>query len=101
MRCCLKDFGFTLEDGLCIQADPSTPRPKVVREAYQVMECTWMSDLENAADRTDLTVHFTDDALDILLNVPRAFLPTVLKNCIVWAKEHNVTEVTAKEKRFA
>ena len=44
----MKNFGFTLEDGLCIAADPSTPRPKVVAEAYQVFECTWMSDLENA-----------------------------------------------------
>ena len=44
----MKDFGFTLEDGLCIAEEPSTPRPQVVAEAYQVMECTWMSDLENA-----------------------------------------------------
>ena len=191
----MKDFGFTLEDGLCIQADPSTPRPKVVREAYQVMECTWMDDLENAAedigrkledgcypppyrsfngittqygahfilridkmlmkpkycdniingvkgrlwpnvlichgyrdsknfwfaktprlvpellpirnatlssvryaaDRTDPNVHFTDDALEMLLNVPRIFLPTVLKGCVAWAKDHKVTEITAKE----
>ena len=46
----MKNFGFTLEDGLCIQEDPTTPRPKVVSEAYQVMECTWMSDLENAEE---------------------------------------------------
>ena len=44
----MKNFGFTLEDGLCIEADPSTPRPKVVAEAYQVFECTWVSELENA-----------------------------------------------------
>ena len=191
----MKNFGFTLEDGLCIQEDPSTPRPKVVAEAYQVMECTWMSDLENAeedigrklvdgcypppyknfngittqygahfilridkmlmkpkyhqniidgvksrlwpnvlichgyrdsknfwfartprlvpemlplreatlssvryaADRTDPDVHFTDDALQMILNVPRIFLPTVLKGCVKWAKDHNVTEITAKE----
>ena len=46
----MKDFGFTLEDGLCIAEDPATPRPKVISEAYQVMECTWMSDLENATE---------------------------------------------------
>jgi hypothetical protein len=44
----MKNFGFTLEDGLCIEADPSTPRPKVVAEAYQVFECTWNKELENA-----------------------------------------------------
>ena len=191
----MKNFGFTLEDGLCFEADPSTPRPKVIAEAYQVMECTWMSDLENAtedigrklvdgcypppyrdfngittqygahfilridkmlmkpqyhdniingvkgrlwpnvlichgyrdsknfwfaktprlkpellplrnasldsvryaADRTDPEVHFTDDALEMLLNVPRIFLPTVLKGCVAWAKEHGVKEVTAVE----
>ena len=191
----MKNFGFRLEDGLCIREDPSTPRPKVVKEAYQVMECTWMSDLENAdedigrqledgcypppyrnfngittqygahfilridkilmkpkyhrniidgvkgrnwphvlichgyrdsknfwfaktprlvpellpirnatlssvryaADRTDPTVHFTDDALEKLLNVPRIFLPTVLKGCVAWAKDNGITEITARE----
>ncbi len=191
----MKNFGFTLEDGLCIAEDPSTPRPKVVSEAYQVMECTWMCDLENAkedmgrpledgcypppyrdfngitsqygahfilridkvlmkekyydniingvkaknwpnvlvchgyrdsknfwfaktrrtiaellpireatlssvryaADRTDPNIHFTDDALEMILNVPRIFLPTVLKGCVAWAKENGVTEITARE----
>ena len=46
----MKNFGFHLEDGLCVQEDPSTPRPKIITEAYQVMECTWMSDLENAGE---------------------------------------------------
>lgn len=36
---------FTLEAG---QAGGDTPRPLVVSEAYQVFECTWQSDLENA-----------------------------------------------------
>lgn len=191
----MKNFGFTLEDGLCA-ADDDGPRPQVVQEAYQVFECTWMSDLENAtedigkeltdgfypgpyrdfngittqygchfilridkvlmkpkyydniingvqgknwpdvlichgyrdsknfwfaktprpvipqmlpireaslssvryaADRTDPDVHFTDDALKTLLNVPRVFLPTVLKGCVAWAKENGVTEITEKE----
>lgn len=191
----MKNFGFTLEDGLCESNDPADPRPKVVSEAYQVFECTWMKELENAdedigrklvdgaypppyrnfngittefgahfilridkilmkpkyydniingvkgklwpnvlichgyrdgknfwfaktpglvpeilpirkqslasvryhADRTDPTVHFTDDALEMLLNVPRVFLPTALKGCVAWAKENGVTELTAKE----
>ena len=166
----MKNFGFTLEDGLCIEADPSTPRPKVVAEAYQVFECfngitsqygahfilridkvlmkpkfydniingvkgkLWpnvlichgyrdsknfwfartprlvpellpirnatLSSVRYAADRTDPDVHFTDDALEMLLNVPRIFLPTVLKGCVAWAKEHGVTEVTAEEMKI-
>ena len=37
---------FTMEDGL---ADPSDKqRPQVIADAYQVFECTWASQLENA-----------------------------------------------------
>jgi len=191
----MKNFAFTLEDGQCVSDDPADPRPKVVTEAYQVFECTWMKELENAdedvgrqlvdgaypppyrnfngittefgahfilridkilmkekyydniingvkgknwpnvlichgyrdgknfwfartprlvpeilpirkqtlssvryhADRTDPEVHFTDDALEKLLNVPRVFLPTALKGCVAWAKENGVSEITARE----
>ena len=59
-----------------------------------------LSSVRYAADRTDPDVHFTDDALEMLLNVPRIFLPTVLKGCVAWAKEHGVTEVTAVEMKI-
>lgn len=37
---------FTMEDG---QADPTDKnRPQVIAESYQVFECTWASNLENA-----------------------------------------------------
>lgn len=37
---------FTLEDGI---ADPDDKkRPQVIREAFQVFECTWNAELENA-----------------------------------------------------
>ena len=36
---------FTLEEG---HAVGDAPRPLVIQEAYQVFECTWQSDLENA-----------------------------------------------------
>lgn len=55
------------------------------------------SSVRCAADRTDPNVRFTDDALQMILNVPRSFLPTVLKGCVKWAKEHNVTEISARE----
>ena len=40
---------FTLEEG---QAGGEVQRPLVVKEAYQVFECTWQSDLENAQDES-------------------------------------------------
>ena len=48
-----------------------------------------------AADRADDKVKFTDEALETILNVPRVFLPVVLKGCVTWAKENGVTLVTA------
>ena len=50
-----------------------------------------------AADRADDKVKFTDDALQTILNVPRVFLPLVLKGCVDWAKENNCELITAKE----
>ena len=50
-----------------------------------------------AADRADDKVKFTDDALEMILNVPRVFLPLVLKGCVDWAKENNCELVTAVE----
>lgn len=42
----MPDLKFAMEDG---QADPQDPnRPQVIRDAFQVFECTWASDLENA-----------------------------------------------------
>ncbi len=187
---------FRLEEGLMAAADPSVPRPKVLTDAFQVIECTWASDLDNgylckpgelhgyqppyhdfngitsefgatfilkvdkilmkeryynaiingvkagdfprvpvdygyrdsknfwytkfrrpipellqvrattldsvryAADRVDPDIHFTDDALQTIVNVPRVFLPTVLKGCVAWAKENGVTEVTAEHMKI-
>ena len=43
-----------------------------------------------AADRIDDKIKFTDEALQTILNVPRVFLPLVLKGCVDWAKENGV-----------
>lgn len=52
----MPDLKFAMEDG---QADPQDPnRPQVIRDAYQVFECTWASDLENA---TKFNVEDIDD----------------------------------------
>lgn len=46
----MKDCLFTLEEGLRAEADPSGVYPKVVAEAFQVFECTWMRELDGAQD---------------------------------------------------
>ena len=53
-----------------------------------------------AADRADDKVKFTDDALETILNVPRVFLPLVLKGCVEWARENNCERITAAEMKI-
>ena len=50
-----------------------------------------------AADRIDDEVKFSDDALKMLVKVPRPFLKLVLTGCVNWAKENNCTLITEKE----
>ena len=50
-----------------------------------------------AASRLDPDVKFTDEACQKLVKVPRVFLNTVLKGCVAWAKENNVSLITEKE----
>lgn len=46
----MKEFLFTPEDGLMAGSDPANKArfPKVIAEAFQVMECTWMRELDGA-----------------------------------------------------
>lgn len=44
----MKNCIFTLEEGLMAEGNPSERYPKVVAESFQVMECTWMRELDNA-----------------------------------------------------
>ncbi|MBQ3090121.1 MAG: hypothetical protein IJD21_06160 [Oscillospiraceae bacterium] len=53
-----------------------------------------------AAQRADDKVKFTDEALETILNVPRVFLPAVLKGCVEWAKENGVELVTAEHMKI-
>ena len=55
-----------------------------------------LASVRYAADRADDTVKFTDEALMTILGVPRVFLSVVLKGCVAWAKENNVTLITAE-----
>ena len=49
-----------------------------------------------AAHRADDVIKFTDEACMKLIKVPRIFLPTALKGCVKWARENNVTLITAE-----
>ena len=59
-----------------------------------------LASVRYAADRADDRVKFTDDALETILNVPRVFLPAVLKGCVAWAKENGVELVTAEHMKI-
>ena len=190
----MKDFKFHLEDGISSKDNPEEKYPKVISEAYQVFECTWVKELDNAendkveeeytgpyhnfngitskygahfilkidhilmkekyydaiingvtannfcplptnwgyrdsknfwcsdfkkpraenicsrevdltsvkyaAGRADDVVKFSDDALKMLVNVPRPFLKLVLNGCVQWAKENNCTYITEKEMKI-
>ena len=192
----MKDFLFTLEDGISQEKDRDNVYPKVIAESIQAIECTWMDTLDGAEndlpleegkdhyelekyhdfngitspygahfvlrvdhilmkdkyynaiingvkgrdfpplpvdygyrdsknfwyhrkrrmiaellpmrqttvasvryalDRLGTDVEFTDDALEKIVNVPRIFLPTVLKGCIKWANDNGVKKITPKE----
>ncbi|MBR6613788.1 MAG: hypothetical protein IKK84_03380 [Clostridia bacterium] len=188
----MKDCIFTLVDGKRKREDPDGNYPKIIKEAYQVFECTWVKELDGAendviqeeydgpyhdfngitskfgahfilkidnilmkdkyyntiingvkpwgfpnvpvdygyrdsknfwytrfktpisepipknkgvgldsvkyaASRIDPEVKFTDEACGMLVKVPRPFLNMVLKGCVAWAKENNVTLLTEKE----
>lgn len=46
----MKNCLFTLEEGLMAEENLQDIFPKVVGEAFQVFECTWMKELDNASE---------------------------------------------------
>lgn len=56
-----------------------------------------LDSVKYAASRMDPDVKFTDEACEMLIKVPRPFLKLVLKGCVDWAKENNVSLITEKE----
>ena len=188
----MKNFKFHLSDGMSKNDDPNGDYPKVITEALQVFECSWIKELDDASDdpilddysefkyhdfngitskfgahfilkidhilmkekyynsiingvtasnfcpiatnwgyrdsknfwcspykkpqavgipnrevdltslryaanRIDDKVKFTDDALKMLIKVPRPFLKLVLTGCVKWANENNCTLITKRE----
>jgi flavin reductase (DIM6/NTAB) family NADH-FMN oxidoreductase RutF len=71
-------------------------RHSKVRSELLPVRKTSLESVRYAADRIDDKIKFTDEALEKILNVPRIFLNTVLKSCVNWARENNVTLITAE-----
>lgn len=44
----MKDCLFTLVDGKSAKENPNEAFPKIIKEAFQVFECTWVKELDNA-----------------------------------------------------
>ena len=61
------------------------------------MRETTVASVRYAADRLQTDIEFTDEALAMLVKVPRVFLPTVLKGCVKWAEENNVKKIDVQE----
>ena len=72
---------------------------RMIAELLQVRKAS-LDSVRYAADRVDDQVKFTDDALEMVLGVPRVFLPAVLKGCVAWAKENGVDLVTAEHMKI-
>ena len=60
------------------------------------MRRTTVDSVMYAAKRIDDKVRFSEEACAKLVNVPRIFLPTVLRGCVDWAKKNGVDYVTAE-----
>lgn len=61
---------------------------------------TSLETVKYAAHRADDKVKFTDEALTMLLKVPRIFLPTVLKGCVKWAYENDVMLIDVEQMKI-
>ena len=61
---------------------------------------TTVSSVRYAANRLQTDVQFTDEALAMLVNVPRVFLPTALKGCVKWAEENHVKVIDVPQMKI-
>lgn len=59
-----------------------------------------LASVRYAADRADDKIKFTDEALQTILNVPRIFLPLVLKGCVEWGRENGVDLIDAEHMKI-
>ena len=75
-------------------------RKSRMRAELLPMRKTSLESVRYAADRVDDTIKFTDEALETILNEPRVFLSMVLKGCVEWARENNVTLITQEHMKI-
>ncbi len=61
---------------------------------------TTVASVRYAADRLQTDVQFTDEALAMLVKVPRIFLPTALKGCVAWAEENGVKLIDVEQMKI-
>lgn len=59
-----------------------------------------LSSIKYALERIDTDVNFTDDALKMIVKVPRPFLKTVLLSCVKWAEDNNCKLITPTEMKI-
>lgn len=59
-----------------------------------------IASVQYAADRIDDKIKFTDEACASLVKVPRIFLTTALRGCVEWARQNNVTLITAEHMKI-
>ncbi len=75
-------------------------RKKHMRAELLPMREASLESVRYAAERVDDKIKFTDDALKLMLNVPRVFLPAALKGCVDWARENNVELITEEHMKI-
>ena len=56
-----------------------------------------LTSIKYAANRVDDKVKFTDDALKMIVKIPRPFLKLALTQMVNWAKERNITLIDVPE----
>ncbi len=75
-------------------------RKRHMRAELLQMRQASLASVRYAADRVDDKIKFTDEALMMLLGVPRVFLSTALKGCVDWARENNVELITEEHMKI-
>ncbi len=59
-----------------------------------------ITSVKYAAERADDIVKFSDDALKMLVKIPRPFLKMAIAGMVKWAKEHDCTLITEIEMKL-
>ncbi|MBN1801489.1 MAG: hypothetical protein JW891_08285 [Candidatus Lokiarchaeota archaeon] len=89
----MKDCIFTLVDGQKKKEDPEGNYPKIIGEAYQVFECTWLSHLDGA-DKDEVQERYSPPYHDFngitsefgahfILRIDNILMKSEYKSCIV------------------